>query len=475
MTEEEPQISEEEFPSAPQEPTAPERPSFVTIQTPLDRPEFDFFLTQYMNKIGLKDKKQAAIQLTNMLYDAGLDPYSDLKDLQGTMREITGLLQSLPDSPQATQVKDSLNAVYAAKAGQLIMKKLPQINSGSSDSMQDRMQVMMDRYMPMIIAANMMSKMANIGGEPTNQQPAKAATVDIPEEYKRQMETIQEQLTTTQALLREQQEDKKQREHDEQLISTITQTVNPQIASLTAQVEGLTTAMQSKANEPAPRTEPTTEMAAITRQLEELKTSLIAKEKTGLNLTDLDTVMSTIETLEKRIRKDAPAGEFDWKATTISTMGEIGKEVVNAYREIQQSKPTQFTQQPQLGAAQTSAANNKLIAKQKLQSYILQNLSKGVKELRMDEAQRDLRLSPQEIVEVYNELVAEGWIKAKPDGTQPGPRQEPQPQPQQAPANTAQPTPNMQQQNPYEEAIKNLAPGEIPRDRFDPNAAFLER
>jgi len=75
------QQNEPMMPEQPPEQGPPERPSFVTINTPLDRPEFDFFLTQYMNKLGLQDKKQAAIQLTNLLYDSGLDPYSDLKQL----------------------------------------------------------------------------------------------------------------------------------------------------------------------------------------------------------------------------------------------------------------------------------------------------------------------------------------------------------------------------------------------------------
>jgi len=88
----------------------------------------------------------------------------------------------------------------------------------------------------------------------------------------------------------------------------------------------------------------------------------------------------------------------------------------------------------------------------------------------MDEAQRDLRLSPQEIVEVYNELVAEGWIKGKPDGTQPG-----TPQPQPTPPGTPPPAPINQQQVPPEDPTRNLHPGEIPRDRFDPNSPFLER
>jgi hypothetical protein len=475
MSEEETINSEEEMPSAPQEPQEPERPSFVTIQTPLDKPEFDFFLTQYMNKIGLKDKKQAAIQLTTLLYDAGLDPYSDLKELQGVMKEIGGLLHSLPDSPQATQVKDTLNAVYTAKVGNVLMKKIPQLSSGSSDSAMDRMQAMMDRYMPMIIAGNMMMRMANMGGEQTGQQPTKVEKVDIPEEYKKQMESIQTQLSETQALLREREVDEKQRAHDEQLISTINQNVSPQIAALTSQVESLTATMAAKTNEPAPRTEATSDMQAITRQIDELKTTLAIKEKSGLNLSDVNTVMETIETIEKRIRKAEPAGEFDWKATSISTLGEVGKEVVSAFREIQQNKTQQYGPPQPSNTIPPGVSNTKLIAKQKLQSYILQNLSKGVSELRMDEAQRDLNLAPPEILDAYNDLVKEGWIKGKPDQTQPGQRQNQPPQ-QQPPQTQQQPAQQEDEKmKAYLDAVKKLPPGEVPRDRFAADSPFLER
>ena len=469
------QQNEPMMPEQPPEQAAPERPSFVTIQTPLDRPEFDFFLTQYMNKLGLKDKRQAAIQLTNLLYDSGLDPYSDLKELQGTIQQVTSLLQSLPDSPQAQSVKDTVGAVYTAKVGQALMKKIPQLASGS-DATADRFEKMMDKYMPYIIFMGNMSKMMNTGTESNvQQQPAKAAAAEIPPEVKERMENMEKQLMETQNLLKEQAEEKKQREHDEHLIASVNASFTPQIASLQQTVESLTSSMAAKAAEPPPRTEPTPEMAAITREIEGMKNSLVQKEKTGLNLTDLETVMTTIESIEKRIKREVPAGEFDWKSTTISTLGEIGKEVVGALKENQTFKNQQYAQAPQGNMGPPSVENRKQIAKQKLQSYILKNLSKGVGELRMDEAQRDLQLAPQEILEAYNELVREGWIKGKPDATQQGPPQNQQSQGPQGQPGTPAPSQPPQQPNAYEEAVKKLPPGEVPRDRFDANTPFLER
>lgn len=469
------QQNEPMMPEQQPEQAAPERPSFVTIQTPLDRPEFDFFLTQYMNKVGLQDKKQAAIQLTNLLYDSGLDPYSDLKELQGTIKQVTSLLQSLPDSPQAQSVKDTLGAVYTAKVGQALMKKIPQITNPTDQGV-DRMQAMMDRYMPMIIAMNTMARMSNMGAEPNQQQQAtRPAAAELPPEYKEKMDNMEKQLMETQNLLREQAEEKKQKEHDERLIASVSASFTPQITSLQQTVESLTSSMAAKSAEPPPRQETSAEMIAITRDIEGLKASLVQKEKTGLNLTDLETVMTTIESIEKRIRRDVPAGEFDWKSTTISTLGEIGKEVVGALKENQQIRTQQYAQAPPGNMGPPTTDNRKQIAKQKLQSYILQNLSKGLGELRMDEAQRDLNLQPQEILEAYNELVKEGWIKGKPDGNKPGQPQNQPPQPPPTQPGQQQPPQPQQQQIPPTEPTQNLHPGEIPRDRFDPNSPFLER
>jgi DNA-binding transcriptional MocR family regulator len=93
----------------------------------------------------------------------------------------------------------------------------------------------------------------------------------------------------------------------------------------------------------------------------------------------------------------------------------------------------------------------------------------------MDEATRDLRLQPQEVLEAYNELVVEGWIKGKPDGTQPGTPQNQPPQPQPTPTAQPQAQTTPQQQTPQNDPTKDLHLGEQPRDRFDPNSPFLER
>lgn len=398
-----------------------------------------------------------------MLYDLGVDPYADLKELQGTMQEVNELMRTLPNSPQSLQVKDTLSAMLANKAGQALLKRLPQTGP-SSDPGVDRMQSMMDRYMPMIIAMNAIAKMSNFGSEPQQpQQQQRPEKAELPEEVKAELESMRAQLEETQSLLRQQTEDRDRKEFADGIIGRVT----PQIEALQTQVENLTAALQAKANEPPPQPQgPTQEMLNISKQIDDLKDRLAEKEKSGLNLNDLETVMTTIESLEKRVRKDVPAGEFDWKSTTISTLGEIGREAVDVFKEISLSKNQQMPGQFQQS---TSAPDMRQIAKQKVQNYIFQNLQKGIKTLQMDEAQRILGLTQEQIFYAYNELKAEGWITDKgqsgqsPPAANPQPPQPPFPQPASQQPQTTQPTEQSQ------------PPGGQPNGRFDANSPFLER
>jgi hypothetical protein len=444
-----------------------ERPSTVVIQTPLDRPEFDWFLDQYMQKMGIVDRKQAAISLTNMFYDMGLDPYGDLKDLQESMQQMNMMLKNLPNTPAALQVKDTLGAMYAAKTGRAMLDRMPRATS--TDPMMERMEKILDKYMPMIMAMNMMGNMMNPQQmmqqqqyQQQRQQPQEnnhKEKAEIPEEFKAEIAGMREQLQETQNMLREQAVEKREKEFRNEIISTVGSNVNPQIEALRSQVENLATALQARNNEPLPPQQPNQEMTAISREIEELRAQISKKEKEGLNLTDLDTVMATIESIEKRIKKDVPAGEFDWKSTTINTLGEVGKEVVNAFKEIQSSKQSQQSTQP---SRQSSSTDIKQVVKQKVRSYILQNLKKGVYELRMDEAVGALNLTQEQIFEAYNELKAEGWIKDK----------EQQEQKTSSPSSLPS-SPSSLPSSPSSQPQQNT--GATPNGRFDENAPFLER
>jgi hypothetical protein len=410
----------------------PERPQVVTIQTPLDRPEFDWFLDQYMKKLGIQDRKQAAISLTNMFYDMGLDPYADLKDLQDSMKQMNVMLQSLPNTPAAMQVKDTLGAMYAAKTGRAMLDRMPKTTG--EDAMQERMDKIMEKYLPMILTFKMMGTVMS-GAEPgqPQQQKNNNEKAEIPEEFKTQMAAIQTQLAETQSLLRQQTEEKQKKEERQEIISTIHSGINPQIDALRGQVEALTSALSQKELESKQQphaSQEVLEMKQIQRDLTTAIEKLGTKEKTDqLSLSDLDTFMVTLEGLEKRLKKGETMGEFDWKSATVSTLGEIGKEAVSIFKDMQVGKTPQPQYQGPMQPTQTqSTAQRQEVIKRQVQNYIMQKVSEGKTEMNEQEAAKTLGLTLQEVDTTYQTLVAEGWIKPKGQLQQQQPQQTPQQQ-----------------------------------------------
>lgn len=92
----------------------------VQVTTPLERPEFDHFIKLYMKRMGMKDEErlQAAIQLTKLFSEIGLNPYGNLEETIAKVNNITALLQSMPDSPGASKMKDLIAQQTLASVGE---------------------------------------------------------------------------------------------------------------------------------------------------------------------------------------------------------------------------------------------------------------------------------------------------------------------------------------------------------------------
>jgi len=401
---------EEESPETEAPPSPPGRPpQIVEIKTPLDKPEFSWFLETFMKKNGLSDRKQAAIMLTNMFYDMGLDPYADVKELQDNLQQMNALLQGLPNTPAAMQVKDTLGAMYAAKAGRAMIQKMPKVTG--QDEGYDRMEKIMDKYMPMLI---MMKSMASFG-ESQPQQANNKEKAEVPEELKAEMAAIKDQLAATQELLKQQTEDKKQREFHDEILNSVHGSITPQIDALRNEVATITSALNSLSSRPA--AEPTPQAPSPQQvEMREISTKLndaIDKlgEKAGaknLSLDDMNTFLGTLETLEKRFKKEAPtAGEFDWRTSLTSGLTEIGKEAVSVFKELQGQRP------PGLAApAQQPQQNTEMqaIIKRQVQNYILQRLNAGDQKIDLQVVAQALGISLEQAVWGYNILKNEGWF-----------------------------------------------------------------
>lgn len=397
----------------------PERPAqIVEIKTPLDKPEFDFFIENFMKKTGLSDRKQAAIMLTNMFYDMGLNPYDDMKELTEAVSQMNMMIKNLPNSPAALQVKDTVAGMYAARAGRAMLEKFPKIGQRSESD--DRMERIMDKYMPMILAMKTMGQMMI---DPGVQQQQKAQ-VDVPPEFKKEIELLKGEFSEVKQLLITQAKEKEQKDFANNLLTTVSSQINPQIDAIRTQIETVANSVnalataQAAAPQTPSSTTATAEIIQIKNDMKDIADRLGEKAGArGLTLDDVNPILDLVDKLDKRLGKKEPEGEYNWKAAAISTMGEIGKEAMATGKEIMQNRPQAFPgQQPQ----QPAAANEmKVIMKRQLQNYILQRLQKGATELNIMEAATTLGLSPQQVNEMYEQLVREGFIRTpKPPGTE---------------------------------------------------------
>ena len=393
----------EEQPLAPGEPEALARPTVVEIKTPLDRPEFDWFLETFMQKMGLTDRKQSAIALTNMFYDMGLDPYSELKDLQGTMEEMNSMLKNLPNTPTSMKVKDTLGGMFAAKTGRAILERMPRFTN--QDPMMDKMERIMDKYMPMIMGMKMVGELMR--AEPGQQKTQPQAQTELPEAVKTEITELKQSVANITELLSKQRANEEQKELSENIVKTVNSVITPRLLALESQVTALAT------QPPTSTTPNMTEMQKISASIKDAVDKLGEKAGAkGLTLADVDPIISLIERLEARFKKE-PQGEFDWKTTTVSTLGEIGTELVRTYKEVETAKAAGAPKSQAQAPSTTLNPEMQAIIKRQVQNYILARIQTGAATMNIQEAAQNLGLTPEHVSWAYQILMAEGWINVR--------------------------------------------------------------
>jgi len=407
---EEPEESQEQPEGEKTEPTEqvkPEHPpQVVEIHTPLDRPEFDWFIDRFMEKLGLTDKKQTAIMLTNMFYDMGLDPYADLQDVQKAMQEMNALLKQLPNTPTAMKVKDTLGGTMAARAGRTMLQMMPKVRG--TDPMMDRMERILDKYAPMIMGMRTMAEMMRQDYNPPTRQTQEDPAM------KQEVNMLKESVLGLKETFRSMLETQKEKS----LMDNITKQTMSQLAPLQTQIQAIQDQLSAIAQKQTQPTEgaSTSELNEISRNLKEAVDKL--GEKAGakaLTVADVDPLLNLLERLEKYAKKE-PAGEFDWRTATVSTLGEIGTEAIKAVKEIESAKAGGGGIETSTAGVTVQTPKNpemQAIIKRQVQNYVMQRMKAGATTMNIQEAASTLGLTPQQVMWAYQTLMSEGWIHVK--------------------------------------------------------------
>jgi len=126
-------------------------------------------------------------------------------------------------------------------------------------------------------------------------------------------------------------------------------------------------------------------------------------------VSDVDKLMALVDAIEKRMRR-GEGGEVDYKTMTVSTLGEIGKEMISAYRDVATAS-REFESQPP--KQETPASTMQTIIKRQVQNYILQRMETGATTMNVQQAAQELALTPGQVAWAYNQLMKEGWFHVR--------------------------------------------------------------
>jgi hypothetical protein len=380
-------------------------PKVIEIKPPPPLEEaLDPIIDMFMEVRGLKDKKQAAVKLANVLYHLGFNPQREIDNVTTYINNMSAILQSIPDTPETAPVKGALLARTATEAA-LGLRKAHALPSLSEEEELEREARF---YRRMAMSMRMMDSIFK-GGESTANPEVEALKekVKILEQQLRKGEE-EKALDAKLAPIREQLNILMHR------IENLTQPKPPteEESGLSKEVKQMLDAMNKRLDTLDQRYQTSQEIQSIRNEIATLKTSL---EKSGKpsDVTDVfDQAVKLIDKVNEVVKKAGGVGEgeFDWRAAAISSASEIATEAINAYKEIAATKPKE-EEQPKTMQKQPEKVSEQIVDR-KLLSYIQGKLAQGAKEFLSTEAAQVLGVPEEEILKSFQRLKAKGILRS---------------------------------------------------------------
>lgn len=230
------------------------------------------------------------------------------------------------------------------------------------------------------------------------------------ESLKTEMGSVKASLEELTGTLAKKERDEQQEALLSGVAQSVTSEITPVLQELHSKVAGLEKALETRSAENTPGQSLASELKAAIDALGEKIASKSSNEKITMN--DLDSVLETVDKIAEKFRKE-PTGEIDYKVAGINVIGEVGKEFINAYRDIETGKHGTSSGASSTARNVTPPNQMRNIIKRQVQAYIMQLMQGGVAQLNLEKAAQDLGLTEKQILDAYNELKADGFVQAK--------------------------------------------------------------
>jgi len=237
----------------------------------------------------------------------------------------------------------------------------------------------------------------------TKNPPTPTSSPEV-EGLKKEVSDLKETVSELLKAIRSRARDEAQEKFVAGVVKQTTDQIMPRLEDLSNRLEAF-----EKKGEPAETSELTEIRDSLQGIVDQIGEKVGAK---GMTLSDVEQLMGIIESIEKRFHKGGgEGGEVDYKTTAVSTIGEIGKELITAYREIETSKSGGGGFE--VPKEETPASTMQTIIKRQVQNYLTTRMKAGAVTFNVAEAAKELGLTPGQIVWAYKALMKEGFFQVK--------------------------------------------------------------
>jgi len=382
-----------------EEPTeeAPERVIEIKVPKPFDEDALAPFIEIYMEKRGLKDRKQAAVRLGRTLAAMGYNPQREIQNVTTYINNLSTVMDAIPDTEETRPVKGTLLARGAAEADSLLRRGHLGTGITEMDDMKELMRFATRARATIRMLDNVFAGDQMEGESKTvSDLRARVERMEKEKEFEAALAPIRQQLSTLQDTIKKVGE-KPTTPAESEALKEVRQSVD-------------------KINERLDKREERDSLAESMKGIRDDLKDLGEKFKSGggKGVSDVGDAFDQAVTLIDKITEltktkgGAGEGDIDWRATAITTAGEIATETIKAARDIMSGKGVEEEEEKPTETRKETVSER--IVDRKLLNYIRERVATGATQINSKTAAKDLNLTEEQVLESHARLEEKGLI-----------------------------------------------------------------
>lgn len=371
-------------------------PQVIEIRPPppFEGGGLDAIIDEYAKIRGINDKRAAAVKLARTLFNMGVDPERYTKNVEAYINNMSALLSAIPDTEETIPVKGALLGKTALEASQLIRKAHFPEQTEDLELQRDLAAVRR-----MALTMKVLDHVFKGGGSETENKEVlelkqKIAQMEKQREIEQALSPLRSEINNLKEMIKNIQSQPKPQMQESVILKEIQRLndrlnnietkygLSKEIADLKEKIAEVSRNVQTPQIPQTP-TQPPDPITQVTNALD-----------------SASKLMEKLDELRKTKGKDLT--ELDWKAVTINTVGELGKEFIKLYKE-------QSTPQPQ-PQPQPQRRGIDPIIERRVFNYAMKKIQEGQQTINTIEAAKELGLTPNQVWDALTVIRDKGLL-----------------------------------------------------------------